>query len=236
MLKKILLSLSCVLLLQTAFAQKKWFSLYTDSAALLNKGTSITQQFVKDVQNLKPGLALQPKVILHTTPYLIFYDPPVQTVNLPLWKQLPKELVQFFTEMAGTEQEGRQTFALFFNGFYLPHELGHGFQELVAKTQLGYEGEYFANTVAVLWWRKHHQEKQLQQCYELAKHMMTKLSNPVPAGQTMQQYYSENYEQASQNPYVYGYMQFGQMVQIYEDKSLPDFDTFIRNYLKEQKR
>lgn len=235
MLQKILLSLSCVLLLQTAFAQKKWFSFYTDSAALVKKGTSISQQFMKDVRALKPDLAMQPKVILHTTPYLIYYDLKEQRVNLPLWNQMPKELVSFFTEMAGTEQKGRQMFALFFNGFYLPHELGHGFQHLVAKAKLGYEGEYFANTVAVLWWRKHHQKKQLKQCYELAKNIMTKLTNPVPAGQTMQQYYSENYEKASENPYVYGYMQFGQLVQIYKDKSLPDFDTFIQNYLKVQK-
>lgn len=29
-------------------------------------------------------------------------------------------------------------------------------------------------------------------------------------------------------PYVYGYMQFKQFIEIYEDKNLPDFDTFIK--------
>lgn len=38
MLKKILLLLVCVCTLHTAFAQKKWFSLYADSAKLLKDG------------------------------------------------------------------------------------------------------------------------------------------------------------------------------------------------------
>jgi hypothetical protein len=61
--------------------------------------------------------------------------------------------------------------------------------------------------------------------------MWSKLPNPVPANMSEEEYFTKNYEQASQNPYIYGYMQFRQFMQIYEDKSLPDFDVFIKNYL-----
>lgn len=30
----------------------------------------------------------------------------------------------------------------------------------------------------------------------------------------------------------YGYMQFKQFMLIYEDKNLPDFDTFVTNYIR----
>ena len=62
--------------------------------------------------------------------------------------------------------------------------------------------------------------------------MFLKLPNPVPKGSTIEEYFSKNYEEASANPYVYGYMQFKQFIEIYEDKNLPDFDTFIKQQSK----
>jgi hypothetical protein len=139
---------------------------------------------------------------------------------------------KFFYEVAGGEAEGKNAFGLFFNGFYLPHELGHALQDIVEKGSVtSYNNEYFANTVAILWWRKAGKEKELKSCYEAAKKMWTKLPNPVPAGEAEDAYFTKNYEVASQNPYTYGYMQFKQFIQLYEDKTLPDFDTFIKNYL-----
>jgi hypothetical protein len=54
----------------------------------------------------------------------------------------------------------------------------------------------------------------------------------VPEGQTVEEYFTKNYEQAAKDPFVYGYMQFAQFIKVYEDKTLPDFDTYITNYFK----
>ena len=160
---------------------------------------------------------------------IYYYD---NTVNLPLWEQVIPELKGFFYELAGSEADGRKVFELFFNGYYLPHELAHAMQDSKEGSLSGsYQNEYFANTVAILWWRKQGNMRELKACYDYATKMLAKLPNPLPQNQTMDQYYTVNYEEAIQNPYNYGFLQFSQFVEIYEDKNLTDFDTFVRSYL-----
>ncbi|MEM0575455.1 hypothetical protein [Flavobacterium polysaccharolyticum] len=230
-MKKIVL-LSFLLSVQIGMAQKKWFTTFPDSIALVKEAQMITQSFTKDIQKRVPKIKFDIKTVLHTTPYLIYFYK--DTANIPLWEQVIPEQKQFFYKIAGNEAEGKRIFGLFFNGFYLPHELGHAFEfVLKGETNGSYQGEYFANTVAILWWKKYHRNKELKQCYEAAKKIFAQLPNPVPEGSTIEEYFSKNYEEASSNPYVYGYMQFKQFIEIYEDKNLPDFDTFIQQQTKE---
>lgn len=225
-MKKIIV-FSLLLSIQIGIAQKNWFKTYTDSIALVKDAQMITKSFTKDIKKVNKNLKYDIKTVLHTTPYLIYFYK--DAANIPLWEQVIPEQKQFFYEIAGSEVEGKKFFGLFFNGFYLPHELGHAYEYVLKGETLGsYKGEYFANTVAILWWKKHNRNKELQQCYEAAKKMFLKLPNPVPKGSTIEEYFSKNYEEASANPYVYGYMQFKQFIEIYEDKNLPDFDTFIK--------
>ncbi len=229
-MKKIIV-FSLLLSIQIATAQKKWFTTYSDSIALVKDANAITKSFTKDIKKCNKNVAYNIKTVLHTTPYLIYFYK--DAANIPLWEQVIPEQKQFFYEIAGSEAEGKKFFGLFFNGFYLPHELGHAYEYAVKGETIGsYKGEYFANTVAILWWKKHHREKELKECYEAAKKMWAKLPNPVPEGSTIEEYFSKNYEEASANPYVYGYMQFKPFIEIYEDKNLPDFDTFIKQVSK----
>jgi hypothetical protein len=219
--------LSLLFIVQITTAQKKWFTTYSDSIKLVKDAQIITKSFTNDIKKNKPDLTFNIKTVLHTTPYLIYFYK--DAANIPLWQQVIPEQKKFFAEIAGNEEEGKRFFGLFFNGFYLPHELGHAYEFVLKGETIGsYEGEYFANTVAMLWWKKHHRTKELKQCYEAAKKMWAKLPNPVPAGTTIEAYFSKNYEEASANPYIYGYMQFKQFIEIYEDQNLPDFDTFIK--------
>lgn len=91
-------------------------------------------------------------------------------------------------------------------------------------------------TISILWWRKQGKLEELKKCYDYTKEIIKKLSNPVPKGQTKEQFFGENYEVASQDPNVYGWMQFTQFIKIYEDESLPDFDTFVSYYMKKKKK
>jgi len=234
-MKKNILFLILVLVVQFATAQKNWFTTYPDSVALAKDANEISDRFVKDLLRINPKLVLKAKTIVHTTPYLIFVNGPVndKTVHLPLWSQVIPEQQHFFNEVAGGTDKGKLAFGLFFNGFYLPHELGHALQDIVKGELVGsYENEYFANEVAMLWWRKTGREKELKQCYAMAKEIWNKLPNPVPAGISIEDYFRDNYQKAASDPYVYGYMQFKQFIQIYEDHNLPDFDTYVKNYIK----
>lgn len=230
--------LSCLLLftLMPAHAQKSWFKLYTDSAALVQDGEKIKERFMLDLKKIKPDSRTNIKLIVRTTPYLTFFDGNYKTISLPMWEQLSPDFKHFFTSgIAVDETEGKKIFGLFFNGFYLAHELGHGWQYINEGDLIpGYSNEYFANEVAILWWRKQGRLKELMQCYDYARSILAVLKNPVPPGSSPENYFTQNYMQVVTDPYVYGYMQFRQFVKIYEDRSLPDFDTYVRRYLKKK--
>lgn len=223
-----------LLLCCTTNAQNKWFTVYEDSVALVKEANKIAEKFKKDVSSFRKDKKFETTTILNTTPYLIFYDGQ-NKVNIPLWSQVLPELKAFTKEVTGSEEEGKRMFGLFFNGFYLIHEYGHAYQDTYdfENSSVSYQNEHLANTIAMLYWKKMDKKKELKECYELAKIMFEKLPNPVPEGVSKEEYFTKNYEQATQNPFVYAYMQFGQFIEIYEDTSLPDFDTFMK--LKFQK-
>ena len=52
---------------------------------------------------------------------------------------------------------------------------------------------------------------------------------------TIEEYFLKNYEKASKDPYTYGYMQFKQFIEIYEDETLPGFNAFVEKYLQKNK-
>jgi len=230
-MKKTFALIALVLMSNIMHAQKNnWFRLYDDSTALVKDGNTIKDKFIGDIKKINPAIAFNVPVILNTTPALIYYND--QVVNLPLWTQVIPGIREWMGQIAGGNSRAEDFFGLFFNGFYLPHELGHALQHVVeGATKGSYQNEYFANTVAMLWWRKQGKDKELKQCYDYAKSIKTQLSNPVPEGKSIEDFFTENYEQATMDPSVYGYMQFTQFIEIYENNKLPDFDAFIKGYM-----
>ena len=230
-MKKIPLLLTLLFVGHLTTAQEKWFTSFTDSTALVENANKIATIFINDVKRLKPDIKMDVRVVMNTTPSLIFYNENEKTVNLPLWEQLIPEQKNFFYDVAGNEEYGETAFGLFFNGFYLAHELGHAFQHAAegSLAPSSYADEYFANTLAILWWKKQKRNEELRMCYEYAKKMWSALPSPVPNGMSVQEFFTKNF--ASQNPYSYGYMQFYQFIQIYEDHTLTDFDTYIKQSL-----
>jgi len=213
-------------------AQNRWFTTYSDSVALKTDAVKIVNQFKQKVKSANPTIKLDDwKVVKNTSPYLIYIEN--KTVNLPLWQEVIPQQKDFFAEVAEGKEQGREVFGLFFNGFYLVHELGHGLTE-DAEKKFGnaYDSEYDANTIAILYWRNIGEKKNLKKCYTYAKKMLKHLKNPVPANENFKEYMSKHYQELSSDPYKYGYIQFSQFVEIYENKNLPDFVTFIKKYGK----
>lgn len=223
-----------ILILATfsASAQKKFFRIYDDSAALVEDANFIVAEFVKHSNAIAPVLTSPPQAILNTKPFLIFYSPKLNTVNLPIWSQVIPQQKEFFYKLGGNEKKGKKIFGLFFNGFYLPHELGHALQNVTGKRESNlYQNEYFANTLAILYWQKTNRSNELRKCYKYAKQMVKQLPNPAPEGQDPIKYFNEHYQELGADPYKYGYYQFAQFVEIYENKTLKSFDEFLREFL-----
>ncbi len=235
-MKKIIPVIVFMFFSNTMFAQNGWFKTYTDSIILLSDANRIKDQFSRDIKKIKPNSKFKVDLIFDTTPNLIFINN--DTIHLPLWEEVDGNFKGLLEQLAGGAENGKEVFGLFFNGFYLAHELGHGFQFTVEKRSelREYEMEYFANTISILWWRKQKKEAELKRCYEYAKIMLKDYPDPFPSGVDKKNYFSENYNdlQLDSNLFarIYPYVQFNQFIEIYEDKSLTDFDNFVKAYLK----
>lgn len=209
-------------------AQQKLFTTFSDSIQLKKEAEIVVQQFSADIERIYPKTKVLVPVKIDTTPYLIFINK--DGIHLPFWEQVIPEQKTFFYDLAGGEKQGKELFGLLFNGFYVIHEMGHSMESAhQIKFKNSYDSEYFANQVAILWWRENGKAKELKQIYEQLNLIIPKLKNPVPEGQTIEQYFTENYEKAGANPYVYGYMQFKQFKEIYEDKKLKTLKDLLKS-------
>ncbi len=213
-------------------AQQKLFRTYTDSVKLVKDANELATAFFTKVKQADASMTKVPQAILNTQPYLVFYTSENNSVNLPLWFQLNADLQLFFSQLSvGNKSEGKKIFGLFFNGFYIARELGHTVQFAKEKNNTNkYQGELFANTLAILFWRESANKKELEKCYNYVNSMLKILPDPVPAGENDEDYFNKNYEKLAQDPGKYGYVQFSQFKRIYEDKSLPAFVTYLKNY------
>lgn len=134
-------------------AQSKWFSTYSDSTALITDANKVIQQMADRIIKTNSNINLhQNTAVKNTKPYLIFINN--NKVNLPFWPEVIVPQKNFFATVAGGEDEGKKVFGLFFNGFYLAHELGHSFFTNAGKKfDNAYDSEYGTNTLAILYWR-----------------------------------------------------------------------------------
>jgi hypothetical protein len=102
------------------------FKLYSDSVSLSRDATPIVTDFNNRVNRIRPDLDFNVGFVVYTTPGMVYYAPKSKNVVTSLYHELPEEHKTFFTTYSDNEEDAKQFFALFFNGFYIAHELGHG--------------------------------------------------------------------------------------------------------------
>ncbi|WP_316806508.1 hypothetical protein [Pedobacter agri] len=236
-MKRTLTLLMLVCLCKLSFAQTdKWFGTYRDSIALVTDADKIIKQLAEKISKADVKIDLSKNfAVKNTTPNLIFINYKKNTVNLPFWDEVITPQKKFFHDVAVGETEGKEVFGLFFNGFYLAHELGHSFFAIAGKKfDNSYDSEYEANKFAVLYWQSVKEKKNLKKCYDYAQKMLKTLKNPVPEHEDYKKYITENYSKLASDPRKYGYIQFSQFVEIYKDKKLPDFKPISKNTSRNQ--
>ena len=219
-----------------ATAQNQYFEIYTDATALKNQNDALIRDMETRIKLTAPSFSFNgltteiPKTFMPGQ-----YRSKTNKIYLLPWEIGGPPMVGFLTDVGGSTDKGNTLAGLFFYGFFLPHEVGHALQHHTNKDpESNYDGEYEANELAVAYWRSKGKQKELQQCYEMAKNVLAKVKNPVPENADMKKYITEHYNELLQDPYKYAYIQFSQIVTILEDQSLPDFDTYIKRYFEKK--
>ncbi len=237
-MKKSILLLSTLLCVSMTglHAQYKLFTLYTDSAALVDDAKPMVADFNKRVNAIRPQLNFKLGVVVYTTPAMVYYAPKAKNIVTSLYHQLPAEHKTFFATYSDNETEAKKFFAGFFNGFYIAHELGHG---LIAAYGLHdpkamYQEELDVNILAMNYWHSVGKTAELEQCYRFAKAFLAKVPDPVPAGEEDRiKWFNEHYWELGPQPEKYGYFQFSQFVNIYENYNRIPIDEYLETYIKQ---
>lgn len=218
----------------SANAQNKYFEIFTDSAALKNQNDLLIQDIETRIKFINPSFSFKGLTTEIPTTFMPGqYREKTNKIYHVLWQVAEKPMEGFLTDVAGSKESGNKIAALFFYGFFLPHEIGHALQYNTNNVpESAAKGEYEASELAVAYWRSQGKDKELQQCYEFAKQAFKKLKNPVPENTDANKYINEHYWDLVNDPYKYAYIQFSQIIEILENKSLPDFQEYIKKYFK----
>ena len=229
-MKKIILLL---LMGMTAQAQNHYFEIYNDSAALKNQNDKLIAEIEKRLQLAAPTFSFNGLTTEIPNKFMPGqYRQKTNKIYLNTWQVGGPPMEKFLTDVGGNPENGKSMAALFFYGFFLPHEIGHALHYQTGQVpENNYDSEYEANEIAVAYWRSQGKEKELRQCYETAKKVLLKVKNPVPENADPKAYITAHYNELLQDPYKYAYIQFSQIVKIMEDPSLPDFDAYVKKYL-----
>lgn len=212
------------------------FKLYNDSSSLALDAKVIVNDFNDRVNRIQPELALNIGFVVHTTPAMVYYAPKSKNVVALLYHELPEENKTFFNTYSENPEEAKQVFAIFFNGFYIAHELGHG---LVAAYELFdpnamYWEEFEVNQIAMNYWNSMGKTTELEKCYQFAKSFLSKVPDPVPTdAEDRIAWFNENYWELGPQPEKYGYFQMNQFVDIYENHDRVDIDEYLEIYIRQ---
>lgn len=214
--------------------QIKLFTLYADSSSLAQDAKPMVADFNNRVNRIRPELDFNIGFVVYTTPAMGYYAPQSKNVVTSLYHELPEEHKTFFNTYWDNEEDAKQVFAVFFHGFYIAHELGHGLVSVyeLSDPKTMYWEEFEANQIAMNYWSSVGKSAELERCYQFAKSFLTKVPDPVPSdAEDRIAWFNENYWELGPQPEKYGYFQMSQFVDIYENHERVPIDEYLEIYI-----
>lgn len=184
---------------------------------ILNKVTSIEDKFINSIKEEGVTIPYSPKVIVVNTPALMSYwgDRNFGYLLTPNWEtadQNMKNLFQHWVDESGIDYSAEQFFIKNFNWFLVPHELAHFLQETQKIKRVDYndrwDGEIYANQVAVSFWISQGKEKELTKFIENTTKIMNYLKSPNTSDISEKEFFNQNNRELAQDPNKYAYYQF----------------------------
>ena len=154
--------------------------------------------FAQKAKSIRPGCTLAPpKIEITDVPSFGNYDPDTNTLRTSAWWLLNADQKKLFFHLAGPDADDHAAQRVFEHGTYswvFVHELGHWWQACIdsVKSKTHYQREYDANRIAAAYWRETNPAL-LQGLTAGFTRILAGALNPVPGGQTPEQFFNDNY-------------------------------------------
>lgn len=209
------------------FAQKQDFLNFVQSfkdkepndgnELILKEVSSIRDKFIDAIKKEGVTVPYYPKVEVVNTPALMSFwgDRNFGYLLTPNWKTADKKmknLFQHWVDESGIDYSAEEFFNKNFNWFLVAHELAHFLQETQKIRKIDYndrwDGEIYANQVAVSFWMSQGKEKELTDFIENTSKLMNYLKSPNTSNLSEKEFFNQNEKELAQDPNKYGYYQF----------------------------
>ena len=201
---------------------------------LLRRVTGI----VRDVLDVADGVAStpvpMPDVVVETTPSLIYYLSTIDgdsVVVVPRWEDLREERALFdaWAGTTGGAYDGRALFEELFNWFFVAHETGHLLQSVSDRgPETRWDQELQANEIAVAHFAVT-EPARLEALVGVLAAVRDSLE--VPEGAEDRERFEREYDAIGEVPEVYGWFQFGFVLDAWERVDELDLTTIARDDL-----
>jgi len=171
-----------------------------------------------------------PEILISTTPQLSVFFGPSNTVVTGQWEELPSQVKQLFEQTLG----GRQGFEDGFHKFFFVHELGHWAQSqdkkkmsTINRSPSHYLYELEADRIALAYWRRRDSSFASGLVSQYRKEYNA-LPNPVPAGEKLEDYFNDHYDDLGSNPAAYGWYQLRLVIAAADERPAPTLAQLLQ--------
>ncbi len=202
------------------------------SGATQRQATALRDAFVTRLQSAGFTCPLSvPAVLVEDVPSFGQYRPEENVIRTSDWNLLNAQEKALFVRLAGPDKNESDARALFdvAHQWIFIHELGHWWQACNGGNQgrSHYQVEYGANRIALAYWRE--VNPQIAETMKpVFQAVVEHAPNPVPPGQSVENYFDANYEKLGPSP-VYPWFMSRMNLAAFDEEPSPTFIAALKS-------
>jgi hypothetical protein len=200
--------------------------------AVMKQLMDLRDSFINQLkaEGFQPSLT-PPKIALDNPPSFGRYEDDENILHIAVWSALKPDQQARFDRLAaavGGQQTGEQQFEESIHHWVFIHEMSHWWQACQHKiTEDHYAVEYGANRIAAAYWRMK-DPALMERTERRMAGVQSVLTSPVPAGQTENNFFNENYATlAPTRDYIW--FQYSMVLKAQAEKPLPTLKQALQN-------
>lgn len=171
-----------------------------------------------------------PSILVEDVPSFGQYNEQTNTLRTSDWTLLQPQEKALFVHLAGpgaTEPQVRHLFEVAAHQWIFVHEMGHWVQECLGagSKRPPYHTEFDANRIALAYWREV-DSTVVRTMIPVFQGVVDHMPSPVPAGQSVEDYFNANYETLGPSP-LYPWFMSRMNVAAFDQSPAPSFAKVI---------